>query len=185
MKKSLILVWFYITKSGWLHNNKMLLLCLSDSLSVWVIIQARALSDTAGLLPLFLLVFVFYASISLFPFIWASLCLPFASFLVASSSLCHYHLVHLLYCDCIWQDLYNGFTALRGITGIPEYFPATITVCFLSVPCCCASTISWLPASPGSLKHCNVRNTFSSAALHFKQVVLMHSSQFHPQSFEI
>lgn len=40
--------------------------------------------------------------------------------------------------DCIWHDLYNGSTALaalKGITGIPEYLPASLGVsAFFPVP---------------------------------------------------
>ncbi len=139
--------------------------------------------DTTGLLPVFSLVIVSYSS--LFPFICASLHLPFASFSVVSPPLSPLPFSALVPCsDCIWHDLYNRFTALaalRGIDGIPEYFPASLRVnVFFSCTLCYwyiyLPFLGCLPPPAVRSTLCNVRNTSPSAPLHCKHVILMCSS---------
>lgn len=126
-----------------------------------------------------------FCSLSLtppFPFICDSLHLPFASFSVASPSLSFSALTPCNY--YMWHDLYNRFTvlsALRGIDGIPEYFPAGWRVnvffpLYLCYWCIYLQFLGCLPPQAVWSALYNVRNTSPSAALHCKQVVLMCSS---------
>lgn len=122
---------------------------------------------------------VSYSSLSLSPLYP---CLPTLSCSAASPPLSPLSFGALVPCsDCIWHDLYNGFTALcalRGIAGIPEYFPASLKVnVFFPVPSVIGVSIyhSLAVCFPWQHSVC-VRNTFPSAALHCKQVGLMCSS---------
>lgn len=115
----------------------MLFLSFSDSLSMWVMM--KALSDTT-------LAYISCWSLCPSPPFpsTAPLCLPTRSLSLPpiSPSIPLSFGALALCSDCIWHDLYNGFTAwaaLKGITGIPEYLPASLRVgvCFFfffSVP---------------------------------------------------
>lgn len=135
----------------------------------WVTHNASvAMSGASGLLPLFLLVFISYASLSLFPFICASLHLPFASFSVVPPLYPTVRWCTLVLCsDYMWHDLYIGFTvlaALWGITCIPEYFSTSTRagVFFLYalfLVCIHLPFFGWLPPLAICSTLCNVRNT--------------------------
>lgn len=162
-----------------------------ESLFGWVILKALALCDSSGLLNLFLLPFVVYASLLLFAFICASLHLPLASFSVVSllSPLSFGALDS--WSDCIWHDLYNGFPALsapRGISSTPEYFPTPLRVhVFFPVHCYWWIYLPFfgcLPPLAVTSKLCHVRNSSPWAALQRKPVIWLHGSQFHPQSLK-
>lgn len=165
------------------YSNKMLLLSFSDSVHVS---HDTSISFVWRYWPTasFLVGLVSYSSLSLFTSICASLHLPFALFSLASFPPCPLSFGALAPCsECIWRDLYNGFTALcalRGITGIPEYFPASLKSMFFVFFPLYPPLLPWcihlpfhgcLPPLAVWSTLCNVRNTSPSAALHCSKSV--------------
>lgn len=152
--------------------------CSSDSLTVWVITQMWALSGTTGPLPLFLLVFISYASLSLSPVSVPLHACPLPPFQLCRPSSPLSFDAFVLCSDYMRHDLYNGFTApaaLWSITCIPEYFPASTSasIFFLHAVLLVCIYLVTRPNLP-------ISNTILQASSFDVRF-----TQFHPQSSEI